>query len=545
MKTIIISALFLGFSAATAVQIEKRAVSGTATVNLGNNIGAPKWLASGFIYGIPDTPNQIPDHFYTDIKFNYCRAGGAQVGAPGRGWIRGVTEYKNRFASLLSNYKTTRKYGGNFLFLMHDLWGADGGQGSSAVYPGDNNNWSNFDSYLTNVISDIKANNMLPGLIMEIWNEPDLTIFWNRPQAQWIQMWGRAYHRIRTDLPSALIMGPSLAYPPGASNTWWTNWLQFIANDKSTPDQYGWHLEGGGGDMQTLVAELNSLLSRYSLAQKQLNINEYSNKGEQVPSGGAWMIAQLERFNAIGLRGNWLGGGALHDFMAGLLGKPNAGTSAYDSKAGGYWPGAEFQVYKYYAQMTGYRVATLPTADKHGDVYAVVGSDKVKILVGTRTNTGSWSIRIDNLAALGLPMSGTINVQTWGFPGNANNHFAQYDAPVNLGIAGRTYSGGSLTLALNQADTTTAYAFEFSIQTGGQSTTTMTTTTNRIFSDSTRGPASTTTTINRVTSDSTRGPSRPEVPQYGQCGGLTWTGGTVCASPYTCKYSNDWYSQCL
>lgn len=37
----------------------------------------------------------------------------------------------------------------------------------------------------------------------------------------------------------------------------------------------------------------------------------------------------------------------------------------------------------------------------------------------------------------------------------------------------------------------------------------------------------------------------PTVAKYGQCGGQGWTGGTVCASGSTCKYSNDWYSQCL
>jgi alpha-galactosidase len=31
---------------------------------------------------------------------------------------------------------------------------------------------------------------------------------------------------------------------------------------------------------------------------------------------------------------------------------------------------------------------------------------------------------------------------------------------------------------------------------------------------------------------------------YGQCGGLTWTGPKCCSSG-TCKYSNDYYSQCL
>ncbi|KAH8805022.1 putative acetyl xylan esterase [Xylogone sp. PMI_703] len=44
------------------------------------------------------------------------------------------------------------------------------------------------------------------------------------------------------------------------------------------------------------------------------------------------------------------------------------------------------------------------------------------------------------------------------------------------------------------------------------------------------------------------GPTNPSggtVPHYGQCGGQGWTGGTVCASPYTCQAANQWYSQCL
>jgi hypothetical protein len=31
---------------------------------------------------------------------------------------------------------------------------------------------------------------------------------------------------------------------------------------------------------------------------------------------------------------------------------------------------------------------------------------------------------------------------------------------------------------------------------------------------------------------------------YGQCGGITWTGPTVCASG-VCTYSSAYYSQCL
>ncbi|CAE6482902.1 unnamed protein product [Rhizoctonia solani] len=35
------------------------------------------------------------------------------------------------------------------------------------------------------------------------------------------------------------------------------------------------------------------------------------------------------------------------------------------------------------------------------------------------------------------------------------------------------------------------------------------------------------------------------VAQYGQCGGLTYTGSTTCDSGLTCVYQNDYYSQCL
>ncbi|KAI1463091.1 carbohydrate-binding module family 1 protein [Daldinia caldariorum] len=34
-------------------------------------------------------------------------------------------------------------------------------------------------------------------------------------------------------------------------------------------------------------------------------------------------------------------------------------------------------------------------------------------------------------------------------------------------------------------------------------------------------------------------------PRYAQCGGLLWTGSFQCAAPYTCKYQNDFYYQCV
>jgi len=47
-----------------------------------------------------------------------------------------------------------------------------------------------------------------------------------------------------------------------------------------------------------------------------------------------------------------------------------------------------------------------------------------------------------------------------------------------------------------------------------------------------------------TTTSSSGGGGSGSVPLYGQCGGIGYTGPTVCASG-TCTYSNDYYSQCL
>jgi cellulase len=79
---------------------------------------------------------------------------------------------------------------------------------------------------------------------------------------------------------------------------------------------------------------------------------------------------------------------------------------------------------------------------------------------------------------------------------------------------------------------------------GGGSSSSSSTTTTTTTTTTTKPPTTTptTTTTTPTTTSSTGGST---VPHYGQCGGIGWTGGTVCASPYTCVKSNDYYSQCL
>ncbi|KAG8812357.1 hypothetical protein FRC19_003182 [Serendipita sp. 401] len=60
----------------------------------------------------------------------------------------------------------------------------------------------------------------------------------------------------------------------------------------------------------------------------------------------------------------------------------------------------------------------------------------------------------------------------------------------------------------------------------------------------TKPPAGTTTDSRRATSTSTSACVWP-IQQWSQCGGLGWTGPSVCPNGGTCVYMNDYYSQCL
>jgi hypothetical protein len=71
----------------------KQTAIGTARVDLDVQTGPPRHLASGILYGIPDKDNQIPDHFYKDIGFNYGRGGGSQL--PGtKGYAVSLEDYE-------------------------------------------------------------------------------------------------------------------------------------------------------------------------------------------------------------------------------------------------------------------------------------------------------------------------------------------------------------------------------------------------------------------------------------------------------------------
>ncbi|KAK2783120.1 hypothetical protein FQN52_000462 [Onygenales sp. PD_12] len=433
---------------------ERRQTS-PATVDLGNPTGETAFLGAGFIYGWPDNgteaDNSIPDSLVTGIKFNSCRAGGAQI--PAKGWVDGGYDgYIGRFESALSNYRTTRKYNGDLILLVHDMWGADGGTGSSSPFPGDNGDWSETEAYLTQLIKDIKANDMLEGLVIDLWNEPDLDIFWARSWSQFLEYYVRAHQIFKRELPDTLISGPSMAHSPKLNDTNWQEWMSAVSEGQAIPDRYSWHQIGDWErEPDTTIPDFDALRAQFGgLPEKPFDINEYAWPDEQNPANSVYYLAQLERHNARGLRANWGSGSELHDFMANLVYKSD------DT----YQPNGEWHLYNYYANMTGNRVATTASSDRLFDVFATTSDNSAKILAGTRTIQAAYDIAISGLSSLGLPEDGSVAVRTYRFDWNGAQ--GAVDSPVDLGCSEQAYSADTVTLSIDPPTNSTAFAFELS-----------------------------------------------------------------------------------
>jgi hypothetical protein len=101
-----------------------------------------------------------------------------------------------RFNSTLSTYRSARKYDAHFILIANDLWGADGGQ-DGALYPGDNGNWTETEAFLDQLILDMRTNDLIEDVTIDIWNEPDYPLFWERSWEQYLDYWNHAYNYLR------------------------------------------------------------------------------------------------------------------------------------------------------------------------------------------------------------------------------------------------------------------------------------------------------------------------------------------------------------
>ena len=411
-----------------------QAADESISVNFSIAGGAPTYRASGWIYGMSENGSTPADHFFRDVRFRYMRAGGAQLDSPG-GWVSG--RYDRRWNSTRAQLLRTRALGGEFVLLPHDLWGADGFPISR--FPGDNGSWTDYDNFLTRLINDVRATGA--PVQWDIWNEPNITLFWNRPQAQYFELWRRTYQRIRAEFPSHLIVGPSCACVPSTSG-WWTQYLDFVRANNVIPDIVSWHALPG--DPVTNVATANTTLNARGIPHpRPYQINEYAAPNEQNPGDGSWYIARLERAGADGLRANWAGGANLHNDLASLLTRNAAGL---------HLPKGEWWVYRFYGSQAG-QIASVTPSPAY-DAFATKTTGLAKILVGGGGTTGNIAVNLQRLDTVnGIVQNNQVRVLAQRIPHNGGGA-VQGPVTIQNFVATLSNNGTTVNLPHTNADET-------------------------------------------------------------------------------------------
>lgn len=379
----------------------KAMLTGTDTtmIHLDRCSGRPQHYAAGVLYGVSGTDANL-QAYLKEAGIDHVAAGGAQTSTSG--WGSSVEAYKARFATVIDDAKRVHELGGTVIIKTSDLWGADDTQPATFPFPGDNGDWTSYDKFIQQLISDIKSSGLALKYVtqIDVWNEPDGKIFWNRSQDQFLEMYKRGVGALRAAFPQNSryflpLVGPSTA-APNPNNPWFVNFLEFVSKNKEVePDIWNWHMEGGGSNDPVEATEvMNRLIRQYNLSGGiGFQNNEYGTREQQRPGYGAWHAARYEKVKFHGLRGNWAGGPTLRDNLADLLIKKDA--------EGHYRTTGEYQEWKTYAGMKGSPCTT--DAGKSIDSYGTLESSQrtAAALVGNQGFTGQATTVFSSVSGLG------------------------------------------------------------------------------------------------------------------------------------------------
>ncbi|KAK6537106.1 hypothetical protein TWF694_011306 [Orbilia ellipsospora] len=234
----------------------------------------------------------------------------------------------------------------------------------------------------------------------------------------------------------------------------------------------------------------------------------YSNGG-----AGEGMTWALDIYNALvggGLSGYlYWWGGCLNADNSCLLRLVGTGNSATVTPSGRLWA---FGLYSRYILPDSVRVGT-SGAPSNTKVAAFKNTDGSIAVVMLNTNTATQSVSVG------------IN----GVSVSSGTAYYMSNSVSSISTLSSSLSGGRLTATLPGWSMVT-----FVLKSGTSTGTTSTA--------STTSRTTTTTTSIRTTSIATGTGQCSAL--YQQCGGIGWTGPTCCSGS-TCKFSNDYYSQCL
>jgi hypothetical protein len=222
----------------------------------------------GFLHGLGD--NQPPDRMVTPLH---------------------PTLWRGSLAS--ASYDRATTLGARYMLVASDLWGYPG-----AGWYGGQAPWVDWDAWSA-FVRQLAADNRSRELIWDVWNEPNEPYFWTGSEAQYHELYRRAYVAIRQELgPDAIIAGPSVS---NFSWDWLTRLLEFCRFADCEVNALSWHelsgsIAGVGDDVRRARLALLRNPAYAPVGLRELDVSEYVARNDALYGAEALgYVAQLEK----------------------------------------------------------------------------------------------------------------------------------------------------------------------------------------------------------------------------------------------------------
>lgn len=393
--------------------------SNTLVVNASTNLRSVTHVASGALYGLSanGTPAAADVNPLHPSSFVQMAPGGKQLpnGEPAPGGDALVVAPEAAAA------------GAKVIVRMPDWY---------PNFPYKWVSWSDWLSAIDKQVASVKASSATNIQAMEIWNEPDWT--WDTADAGSFNAgWVESYNEIRKNDATVPIDGPSYSAWNQSSMS---AFLTYAKADNALPQYLSWHELQGQQNIAADVAACVALEKSLGISPLPIVIEEYATTSEVgVPGPLAGYIAKFERAGVYEADlAFWNQYGTMGDTLTGTGGAQNAA----------WW------LYKWYGDMNGEMVATVPPAQTGIDGAASVNSAKNQVNVIFGGGSGSAAVTVNGLSSLS------------GFSGTAHAVLQQVVSsgrttaslgPQTISVGDYTISNGSITVPVNSMNAANGY----------------------------------------------------------------------------------------
>jgi xylan 1,4-beta-xylosidase len=270
-RTALAAAVALVLIAAAPAGAAPTAPAGVASVDFAHPVAAHS--LAGFLHGLDET--QPDGRLVVPLRPTLWR--GSLDSAP---------------------YDRAEGFGARYMLVVSDLWGYPG-----AGWYGRRAPWEDWDAW-SDFVRDLARSWRGHDMIWDIWNEPDVPYFWTGTEAQYHELYRRAYLAIRTELgPAALIAGPSVS---AFRWDWLTRLLEFCRTADCEVNALTWHELPGGRGVAAIADHLRraraGLLRNPAYVEaglRELDVNEFVGENDTLYAGELLgYLSQLEQGGA-------------------------------------------------------------------------------------------------------------------------------------------------------------------------------------------------------------------------------------------------------